>query len=401
MEYDHGLIGEGELQKTAAEKNRVRRKRENARQRGEALEQRLAAAADLKPGGGARFAALSFALLIHGLTLAILFGSVEALLSGRVPLYVVALLGFGLVWQLRPRLGKRPGAGWAKRDKLPHLFAILDRVGTATGAPTPHYVGIDTRFNASTGRLGLRHEPILRLGAPLWQILDGDERLALLGHELGHQVNGDTTQGLLVATARRSLHEWRVLLYPSAGPRGRYTMRGTAGIAQLLVPVILLPFYLMLTALQRFYGWIQIHVSLRAEFLADDIAAQVASTEAALALMRKLDTRTSVEAYVTRTKFARASSRKKPSDEDAMEMWLGLRDYMKTIPDHEFIRQARASEVRGTRIDDSHPAHYLRARLLEARPHRDAAVSVSEEEWLAVDIELAVYMAQLGRTMLR
>jgi Zn-dependent protease with chaperone function len=400
MENDHGLIGKDELQKAEAETKRVRRRRETARQRGEALERRLAGAQNLKPGGGARFAAVTFALLIHGLTLAILVGSVAAVLSGSVPLYVVALLGFGMVWVLRPRFGRRPGAGWLKREKLPHLFAILDRVGAATGAPTPRYVRLDTMFNASTGRRGLRHEPVLVLGAPLWQILDGDERLALLGHELGHLVNGDSTESLLVGTARRSLREWRVLLYPSAGPR-RYARRGSVALGQLLAPVILLPFYLAVTGLQKFYGWVEIHVSLRAEFLADDIAAQTASTDATLSLMRKLGTCTSVDTYVRRTKFARASVRKAPTVEDAMEMWIGLRDYMKSVPEHEFVRQARVSEVRGTRIDWSHPADYLRTRLLKGRPHRDAAVSVSEEEWLSVDVELAAYMAELGRALIR
>jgi hypothetical protein len=156
-----------------------------------------------------------------------------------------------------------------------------------------------------------------------------------------------------------------------------------------------------MTGLQQFYGWLQIHVSLRAEFLADDIAARTASTASALALIRKLDSRPSVEAYVTRTKSRRASSRKAPSLEDAMEMWIGLQDYMQTIPEHEYIRAARVSEYRGTQIDASHPADYLRARLLKGRPPHRAAVTVTEDEWLAVDLELAPYVAEVGRTMLR
>ena len=398
MPNDHDLIAKDEEQKLAAQKKRVRRKRDSARRRGEALEERLVQADDLRPGSAARLAAVTFGLAIHALTLLVLAGAVAALLSGIWPLYILALLGFGIVWVLRPRFGERPGAEWLRRDKAPRLFAVLDRISESTGAPTPKYVKLDARFNAGTARLGLRHEPVLILGVPLWQVLDGDERLALLGHELGHQVNGDTTQGLLVATARRSLHEWRVLLYPSSGGA---PMRGTAGLAQLLVPVILLPFYLTVTGLQKFYGWLQLHVSLRAEFLADDIAAQTASTQAAIALIRKLDAHHSVEAYVTRTKAGRRTSRKAPSPEDAMEMWIGLQDYVKTIPEHEYVRAARVSEYRGTQIDASHPAHYLRIRLLKGRPPRRAAVTVSEDEWLGVDLELASCIAEVGRGMLR
>jgi Zn-dependent protease with chaperone function len=396
---DHDLIAKDEQQKTAAQKKRVRRRRERARRRAEALQERLVQADELGPGGGARLAAVLFGLAIHALTLLVLAASVAALLSGIWLLWILAVLGFGVVWVLRPRFGDRPGSGWLTRGKAPRLFAILDRIGEATGAPTPKYVRIDARFNAGTARRGVRHEPVLILGAPLWQILDGDERLALLGHELGHQVNGDTTQGVLVATARHSLHQWRVLFYPSTERRVVY--RGSAGLGQLLLPVVLLPFYLLMTGLQKFYGWLEVHVALRAEFLADDIAARTASTEATLALMRKLSTRPSVEAYVTRMRTGRRKTRTAPTLEDAMEMWLGLQDYIKTIPEHEFIRSARLSEYRGTQIDASHPADYLRTRLLKGRPLRGAAVTVSEDEWLGVDLELASSVAEVGRNMLR
>ena len=398
MANDHDLIAKDEQQKSAAQTKRVQRKRKTARRRGEALQERLLQSGDLRPGGAARLAAVSFGLAIHALTLVILVGAVAALLSGLWPLDILALLGFGIVWVVRPRFGKRPGADWIKRGKAPKLFAVLDRVGEATGAAVPKYVTFDGTFNAGTARRGIRHEPVLTLGVPLWQILDGDERLALLGHELGHQVNGDTTQGVLVASAYRSLQEWRVLFYPST--HGRPVPRGQAGLAQLLLPVILLPFYLLMTGLQRFYGWLQIHVSLRAEFLADDIAAQTASTKAALALLRKFDARTSVEAYVTRARSAHTTIRKAASLEDAMEMWIGLQDYIPTIPEHEYIRAARVSEFRGTQIDSSHPADYLRARLLKGRPPRTAAVTVSEDEWLSVDLELAPSVAGVGRALL-
>ena len=217
-----------------------------------------------------------------------------------------------------------------------------------TGSPTPKYVKLNADFNASTARRGVRHEAVLTLGAPLWQILDGDERLALLGHELGHQVNGDATQGVLVTTARRSLHEWCLLFYPSTGP-GPRIVGGAAGLAQLLLPVILFPFYLLMTGLQRFSSWLQVHVALRAEFLADDIAAQTASTSSALALIRKLDARGSVEAYVTRVRFGARTARNAPTDEDAMEMWIGLQDYIQTIPEHEYVRAARSRSIAGRR----------------------------------------------------
>ena len=84
-----------------------------------------------------------------------------------------------------------------------------------------------------------------------------------------------------------------------------------------------------------------------------------------------------------------------------MEMWIGLRDYLQTIPEHEYVRAARVSEHRGTQIDASHRANYLRTRLLKGRPPHRAAVTVSDEEWLGVDLEVASHIAEVGRRMLR
>ncbi|NUR64015.1 MAG: M48 family metalloprotease [Catenulispora sp.] len=396
---DHGLIGTEELRKLDGEKRRDRRRRETGRRRAEALEKRLAQAESLKPGGLARLCALLFALVVHAVTLGVLVGSVLLLINGVWLLWIVALLGLGVVWQMRPRVGRRPKEGWYRRGDLPNLFALLDRVGAAIGAPTPKAVRVDTAFNAGTQRLGLRHEPVLTLGVPLWQVLDGGERLALLGHELGHQVNGDAARGLLVATARQSLWEWRVLFYPSS--RGIGPVRGTAGLAQLIVPVVLFPIYLFVTGLERFYAWIQVHVSLRAEFLADEMAARTASTDAAVRLIRKLGAFSAVASYIGRVKAVRAGSREPVTDEEGVALWQGLREHVAAIPEMEFVRQERVSAFRGTSVDASHPANHLRSALLKERPRHEAAVTVSDEEWKAVNREMAASMVAGGLILLR
>jgi Zn-dependent protease with chaperone function len=399
MSGDHGLIGSEELKRRDGEKRRDRRRREAGRQRAEALEKRLAQAASLKPGGLARLSAVAFAIVVHAVTLGVLVGSVLLVVDGVWVLWIVALLGFGVVWQLRPRLGRRPKKGWYRRDDLPRLFAVLDRVGGAIGASPPKAVRMDTAFNASTMRLGLRHEPALILGAPLWQALDGEERLALLGHELGHQVNGDAARGVLVATARRSLREWRVLFYPSTS--GMRPTRGIMGLSQLLVPVVLFPIYLLVTGLERFYARIQVHVSLRAEFLADEMAARVASTDAAVRLIRKLSAASSVASHIGRAKAARGGSWQPVTPQEGFALWQGLQQYVATIPETEFVRQERVSQFRGTAVDASHPANYLRSALLQERPGHEAAVTVSDEEWEAVDSELTAHFAAVGRQLLR
>ena len=399
MQYDHGLqaMTSEELKKVQEEKGRARRRREAARERAEALEARLEKAETLRPGGWARVVATVFAILTHALALLVLAVSVVFFSLGNIVGWVFGLLCVGIVWVVRPRIPRAPkGEEWKTRADLPRFFTMLDKVAATIDAPVPTHLTFATAFNASTARRGLRHRPTLTIGVPLWISLSRSERLALLGHELGHQVNGDSTSGILVSSANQSLSMWRYLFNPRATTLRVYGARYSL-IQAIAVPVFLFPIYISMTLLQRLYRWIGIHVSLHAEYLADDYAARVGSSEGALGLIRKLGISSSVQSYFRRTKAARGP-RAKVTNQDAADAWDGLVAYLASMPEHEHIRQARVSEFRGTAADSSHPANYLRTRFLEARPHREAALTITEEEWAAVDRELAEYMASgVGR----
>jgi hypothetical protein len=82
-------------------------------------------------------------------------------------------------------------------------------------------------------------------------------------------------------------------------------------------------------------------------------------------------------------------------------VWENLDAHLQSVPEHEYERQVRVSEFRGTAADADHPAHYLRMRLLRERPFRDAALSMSAEEWAAVEKELYEYVAAGGAALVR
>ncbi|WP_328822533.1 M48 family metalloprotease [Micromonospora rubida] len=56
---------------------------------------------------------------------------------------------------------------------------------------------MDGALNAYATAVGPRRRRVLCLGLPLWGSLPAQERVALLGHELGHFVNGDPRRSLL------------------------------------------------------------------------------------------------------------------------------------------------------------------------------------------------------------
>lgn len=71
------------------------------------------------------------------------------------------------------------------------------------------------------------------------------------------------------------------------------------------------------------------------------------------------------------------------------------------MPENEFQRRLIVDRLRYTRTDRSHPADHLRIALLHERPALAAAVDVSDEEWAAIDAELAPRLLGAARLALR
>jgi Zn-dependent protease with chaperone function len=113
----------------------------------------------------------------------------------------------GVAFVLRPRLGHlaplTDRADVVERTSAPELFGLVERIAAEVGAPMPHVLLIGRTLNAFTTTVGLRRRRVLCLGLPLWATLGPQERVALVGHELGHFVNGDVRRGPLTRVATR------------------------------------------------------------------------------------------------------------------------------------------------------------------------------------------------------
>lgn len=113
----------------------------------------------------------------------------------------LALCGAGYVgWALWPRREKWTDPGpELTRSGQPRLWAVLDRVAKDAGHPIPKHVYLVSDVQAfATSRprwLGLRREPVIGLGLPLFAVLSERELRAVVAHEMGHHVAGDVSLG--------------------------------------------------------------------------------------------------------------------------------------------------------------------------------------------------------------
>jgi Zn-dependent protease with chaperone function len=246
----------------------------------------------------------------------------------------------------------------------------------------PQVLLLDHDLNAFTVAVGVRRTRVLCIGLPLWAALEPQERVALLGHELGHFVNGDVRRGPLVGVAETTLTRVAEL----------FDTRGTTG-GGYLVTLITRALGVFVAALARtlqiLLVWTSLRDSQRAEYLADEMAARAGGTDAAVTLA---DHAVMTEAMGTRVR------REAPARTG-------------TAAGHEAARVARANLAvslpvlhRLSRRTDvslfaTHPPAGLRAEMLERRSAQAAAVTLTETDAAGIDAELAAHAKRAIREL--
>ncbi len=324
----------------------------------------------------ARIAAYGLSCGVVGASVALAGGAVALLVTGWWnPLSVtlgLVLLFFSAV--LRPWVAPlNPQLPRLVRRTAPRLFALLDEVAREVGTRGVDLVILEPGFNAyvTSRRPGQR---VLCIGLTLWETLTPQQRVALLGHELGHFTGGDTRHGLVVGNALGTLAWWRHWLDPGRWHGGR--LRHWFGHGVLRWP------WYAADGLLRVIDRLSLRDSTRAEFLADHLAARVASSDAAHGLAeRLLHVDRAVEALNELLVDGVLDWRRGP--------WSDAARAALDLPDHERERLLRVSQLQWHYEDDTHPPTHLRLALAEHCAYTEARVECGQQQAKAIDRELA------------
>ncbi|MEV6970444.1 M48 family metalloprotease [Hamadaea sp. NPDC051192] len=336
--------------------------------------------------------ALILALLI-GMTAVGLHLVITASLLGKA----LGLLLVAVAVVLRPRLGAaRKVLGDADpltEAQAPALFAVVREVAAKVGAPMPHTIATTSRWEASTLVVGLRRRRILLLGLPFWSVLRPQERVAVLAHELGHFVNGDGSRRLALQPAVTVFGTIADLIDPRqvlAEVRDRVngTVRPSAA---LLAGLVLLPVVNAvrgaLLLLHMGTHALAARSSQRAEYYADDLAAQAGGSTAVVGLLDVL--------VLTSRLKTRIGTRARQK--------AGVIGWRETVEDTRAEYATAAGQLRQLSIREdasifaAHPQPGLRVRMIQAAPHREPTVVLTEARAAAVDAELAKYEERYRR----
>ncbi|MFJ8014459.1 M48 family metalloprotease [Streptomyces sp. NPDC096339] len=337
------------------------------------------------------------ALLVHGVTALLVVAGVLLVVVGWDTLVQPAIgaLLLGIAVVLRPRAGRLPKDGQVLyRADAPRLFELIDEVGAVVGTAGVHAVVVGPEANASVTVYGVRRQRVLYLGLGLWEILAPQERVALLGHELGHFAHGDVRHSRVTGGALHSLSVWYYLLAPIPSTR----------LPDLFVNAVTFVPRWTVYGLLRLLDGLTLRASLRAEYLADASAARAGSTEAAVALMDRLLVAGSVDQQLRREAVA-AQMRggrggREARDQAERGLWERLAAQFAAVPEHEYERLRRVAVLRGHSVDSTHPPTHLRRRHAAAVGPYPAQVAYAGAREAAVAAELAPSRAVLARRVI-
>jgi Zn-dependent protease with chaperone function len=315
---------------------------------------------------------LPFALLTAGVWLIVSnFPQLGALVWGGV-----LLLG---AWVFRPRINRMPET-LLPRETAPRLYAFVDSVAAANGAPKVHALVLNAEFNATFQKAGYLYRPIVTIGLPLWSVLEPQERVALLSHEFAHGMNGDSLAHGFIGDAIGTLAGLSATFAPD--PQDIYS----ALFSPLLVPVS--GFFRWLAILMILLLWQR---SQEAEFLADYAASRVGGSEAAQSMLQKLPLGGYLRQVLEPISFS--------MDWQKHNFFPAFKTFVANLPPLELERMRRLTERGDFSKETTHPPDWARARFLERHPS-EPAYRADASEVTAIDAELSRFEPRLTGSLL-
>lgn len=342
----------------------------------------------------ARVALLVASAVLLAATITLAWLGVQLLTAYLSPVTILpGLLLVCLAVLLRPRIGRLGDDNDVlSQDDSPALWHLVGQVADVLGAPRPHLLVVDERFNAAAGVYGIRRRRVLSIGLPLLAVLNPQERVALLAHELGHFVNGDPAQGLLTQPALRTFGELALVLRADRW----HGVTATERVAMMLFrPVLRLASGLAL-ACHIGLLWLGMRDHQRAEYAADAAAARVAGTQATASMLDDLVLAESIAAGVRTTEIRARTLQGSHAGVDGWQQAAAGVRAEKTVR----MPVLRQHSIRaGADLFSSHPPAGMRAGMVRAWPSLPATVVLSGDKSAAIDAELRRRYDRAGRTL--
>jgi Zn-dependent protease with chaperone function len=330
--------------------------------------------------------AFSLAVGVHLLSLTLFVAGVFVIVTRFAELgpMLLGAAACSFAWLMRPKPGKVPSQDLASQEDFPALHALVNAVARELGGRPINTIVINEHFNAAYGVIGWHRVPVLWIGLPLWIALRPQERLALLGHEVAHGVNGDGTRGFIIWSASSALDEWISFL--------QWPLRHRATASEILGGYVTWILSVPFAALQSLLAQLLWLDKQQAEYFADYLGSTIAGTDAAVSLMQRSGCQEHLNDVLLQNAYSTTQSGSYILDL--------FRKRLASLPDSEWQRLARLSERKRARLDASHPPTAYRSDFLSAHRIVEPRMIAAESVISTIDEELKMRQERLGNRLI-
>jgi Zn-dependent protease with chaperone function len=303
------------------------------------------------------------------------------------------LLGLSLLlvaWVARPRRAKAP-AQLLVREDFPTLHAVSDRIAQALHTRSLAGIGICAEFNANYRSVGWQSTRYMELGTTLLVVLDTDELLAIIAHELSHGANNDPMRSQMLYGAVETLARWGETIRPLSIGRSMPGVPYGPVAAILAIPLELtqLAASELLLLMARGSLLLVARQSQRAEYLADLIATRAAGAAAMARALEKLCMFEAVDAAINQHALTNPYA----------PLEAPLRDTLARLPLAQKQAALEAAHTEQTQVDASHPPTTRRIDMVQRHGSRSALVILSPDETVMLRSEVSRLIQLMQRAM--
>lgn len=337
-----------------------------------------------------KFLAYIMAAIIHMISIVFLLaGLVIIITAGKgYFLYLIGAFLLGMAWISTPKIPKLRGK-IAKRDELNGLYNLADEIAQAMGTKNVDGIVIDENFNAAFSRVGVRGKHIMYIGLPLFDILNDEERIALISHELAHGLNGDCTRNIFIMTAWNTLYSWYETMAPGYSATRRVRSRNSVFTTVSLLTAVSNGIMYIISKFLWWVAWLMLQLiwpsQQEAEYLADRIGASVSGTDAYISMLEKVHY---YDAYLMAVQQTALSGGK-------TSLFSTLKDNIEKMPERELERLKRVGELENSRLDTTHPPTIFRMRYIQQFRSNGCKIDIQSSMKKDMDNDMAKFQEHI------
>lgn len=264
------------------------------------------------------------------------------------------ILGLGLIGLAglsRPRFERIPKYFVTKED-FPELHNLVHRISKSLKISPPDFIVLNSEFNAAVSSVGIFQKKAIYIGLPFFMILDAQEKVALISHELAHFANNDPLRSVFISTTVNTLTQWYRIFHRDYfwNPQNGFLILISEFIINIFFHIVSFILYI---CIYIFY-FLALAESQKAEYLADKLGAQISGKNAFVNLLEKSLLYPQVLIAIQRAALNKNSA-------GAMNE---IKKEIQNFPPRQFERIKQIAALEKSTLDATHPPTTYRIKLL-------------------------------------